>query len=79
MYASRSCSLVGLLYASRLLMSLCPRIWSIQFEFIPAASRVVWRYFLRLWADRFLSLMRKKAFSTMWDMVGLGIRLALWV
>ena len=55
-YDSWSSSSVGRLYASRLLMSWCPNIWSIQFVFTPAASRLVWRYFLRLWADMFDSL-----------------------
>lgn len=55
-------------------MSLCPKIWSIQFEFTPEASRLVWRYFLRLCADTFGSLIRVKAFLTTLDSVFRGIR-----
>ena len=50
-YDSWSSSSVGRLYASRLLMSWCPSIWSIQFGFTLAFSRSVCSFLRRLWAD----------------------------
>ena len=61
MYASCSCSSVGLLYAPLLLMSLCPNIWSIQFTFTPPLSRLVWTYFRKLWAVMLGSLTLRNA------------------
>lgn len=64
MYESVSSSSVGKLYASRLLISWCPNIWSIQFVGIPPFSKQVWSFFLMLCALRCCSPVLMKADAT---------------
>ena len=66
---------MGLLYASLLLISWCPRIWSIQFTFTPAASKFVWRYFLRLCAVMFGSSTLRNALRISDEKEPRGMRL----
>jgi len=58
-------------------MSLCPSIWSIQLEFIPAFSRSVCSFFLRLWADILSSFTLTKACRNSVENECLDIRLTL--
>ena len=74
-YTSFSCSSVGLLYASLLLIKRCPKIWSIQFAFTPATSRFVCKNFLRLCADTLASPILRNACLTLLENDSLGIRL----
>ena len=79
MYASCSSCSVGRLYASLLLISWCPNIWSIQFGFTPAFSRSVCSFFLKLCGDIFFSPILRNAFLIMVDAFVRFIRYGLFV